>query len=150
LGLKHTIGPAVADLSVHVVDLVRWQNSPNFAADDSRKIKWGKWVSICEHLLQLGSLQRQFHAIDTHDFISRPKVRKILMEMPLMPEEILHPRTTPIDPRDGAEHPTREAVKRFLGIKPIGPAFNPSATSLPPQLPPNFYGSEGRERFPLK
>ena len=94
------------------------------------------------------------------------------MEMPLMPEEvlfgaaavesnshlircfvasqILHPRTTPIDPRDGAEHPTREAVKRFLGIKPVGPAFNPSATSLPPQLPPNFYGTEGRERFPLR
>ena len=64
--------------------------------------------------------------------------------------QILHPRTTPIDPRDGAEHPTREAVKRFLGIKPIGLAFNPAATSLPPQLPPNFYGSEGRERFPLR
>jgi len=72
------------------------------------------------------------------------------MEMPLMPKEILHPRTTPINPRDGAEHPTREAVKRFLGIKPIGPAFNPAATSLPLQLPQNFYGSEGRERFPLK
>src|ERR1700733_13182506 len=75
--------------SVHVVDLVRWQNSPNFSADDSRKINWGKWASICEHLLQLGSLQRQFYAIDTHDFISRPKVRKILMDMPLMPEEVL-------------------------------------------------------------
>ena len=55
-----------------------------------------------------------------------------------------------MNPRDGAEHPTREAVKRFLGTKPIGPAFNPAATSLPPQLPQNFYGSEGRERFPLK
>jgi hypothetical protein len=73
-----------------VVDFVRWQNAPNFATDNLRKVNWGKWVSICEHLLQLGSLQRQFHAIDTHDFISRPKVRKILMEMPLMPEEVLH------------------------------------------------------------
>ena len=32
--------------NVHVVDSVRWQNSPNFAADDSRKINWGKWASI--------------------------------------------------------------------------------------------------------
>jgi len=40
LGLKHTVEPAVVDLSVHVVDLVCWQNLPNFSADDSCKIYW--------------------------------------------------------------------------------------------------------------
>lgn len=79
--------------SVHVVDFSRWQAAPNFATDGSGRINWGKWSSLCDKIMEIGKFQRSFNMLDTHDFINRNKVRRVLMEMPIMPEvvsQILH------------------------------------------------------------
>lgn len=56
--------------------------------------------------------------------------------------QILIERTSPVDYRDGAEHPRREAIKRVFGIKSVGPAYNPADTG---PLPPKMRGILDRE-----
>ncbi|KAF8308057.1 ras GEF [Clavulina sp. PMI_390] len=147
--LMGTKGPAIADTSIHVTELVRWRSTPDFALDGSGKFNWWKWSRIMTGLRPVMQFQHNYHMFNTHDFILRPKLRRVIVDMPIMPDEILEPRLVPIDPRDGAEHPNREKIKRFLGIKPAGPAFNP-ASQMIPSRPPGFFAPQGIERYPLK
>lgn len=72
--------------SVHVVDFTKFETTPDFSVADKTKINWGRAMSICKQYLQIGALQKRFHAVNTHDYVDRPKVRRIIMETPTMPE----------------------------------------------------------------
>lgn len=73
---------------MHVVDLTRFKEVPDFGVWERDKINWGKWTSLCKTLEQVADFQHRFYQYNSHDFISRPKVRALLVNSPLMTNQV--------------------------------------------------------------
>jgi hypothetical protein len=74
--------------SVHVVDLSRFKEAPNYGLHEPNKINWGKWTAVCRTIAIMSEYQHRFNLYNTHDFISRPKVQNVIMNSPLMLDKV--------------------------------------------------------------
>ncbi|KAJ8522522.1 hypothetical protein ONZ45_g898 [Pleurotus djamor] len=100
LALRNTKGVCVPALEVHMSDLIRaHEGNPDFSADDSTRVHWGKFNMMGRFINSTTLCQAQCRASD-YKFQERPAIKSLIFDTPVMDIELQKSRIAPPDDAD--------------------------------------------------
>ncbi|KAF8560386.1 ras GEF [Imleria badia] len=115
MALKNTKGACIPALEVHMSDLIRaHEGNPDFSAAEANKIHWGKFNMFGRFIQSTTHCQLQCQTTSDYNFPERPKIRNLVFNEYVMPEEMQVSRMAPVSDSDVVDEPFRPNLPRSI------------------------------------
>jgi hypothetical protein len=115
MALKNTKGACIPALEVHMSDLIRaHEGNPDFSATEPDKIHWGKFNMFGRFIQSTNHCQLQCRVTSDYNFTERPKIRNLVFNEYVMPEEMQVLRMAPVSDSDVVDEPFRPSLPRSI------------------------------------
>ncbi|KAF8445971.1 ras guanine nucleotide exchange factor domain-containing protein [Boletus edulis BED1] len=115
MALKNTKGACIPALEVHMSDLIRaHEGNPDFSASEANKIHWGKFNMFGRFIQSTTHCQLQCQTTSDYNFLERPKIRNLVFNEYVMPEEMQVSRMAPVSDSEVVDEPFRPSLPRSI------------------------------------
>ncbi|KAG6381201.1 hypothetical protein JVT61DRAFT_5604 [Boletus reticuloceps] len=96
-------------------DLIRaHEGNPDFSASEANKIHWGKFNMFGRFIQSTTHCQLQCQTTSDYNFPERPKIRNLVFNEYVMPEEMQVSRMAPVSDSDVIDEPFRPSLPRSM------------------------------------